>query len=146
MATMSVDDQSVRFPTKADKGYGIDTSGRANFSPEGEYANGGAGRGWEWRYLPFTLSEPSDVTITLSASVSDAVHQWVSMTSLSLLCMPQTENGIQEIKNEEIKMKNEEDEMVNGKWSNGKCFDFSGRPATKASGIQVSKGRKVVVK
>ena len=97
MATMSVDSLSVRFPTRSDVGYGIDTSGNANFSPDGEYANGGAGRGWEWRYLPFTLSETKDVTITLSASVDNAMYQWVSMTSLSLLQKPAGEDVITDV-------------------------------------------------
>ncbi len=97
MATMSVDSLSVRFPTRSDVGYGIDTSGNANFSPDGEYANGGAGRGWEWRYLPFTLSETKDVTITLSASVDNAMYQWVSMTSLSLLQKPAGEDAITDV-------------------------------------------------
>lgn len=131
VATMSVDDLSVRFPTKADVGYGIDISGCANFSPEGEYANNGKGRGWEWRYLPFTLSESQEVAIMLSATVSDAVHQWVSMTSLSLLREPQTDTRITS-------------KMENGKWSNGKCYDLSGRPDSDVSGIHISKGRKFV--
>ena len=88
VAKMSVDNREVLFPTKGDTGYGIDTEGRANFSPTGQYANSGKGRGWEWRYLPFTLTEETEVDIALSASVADAVQQWVSMTSLALLRKP----------------------------------------------------------
>lgn len=85
VATMSAEGKSVRFPTKGDTGYGIDTSGAANFSANGQYANNGRGRGWEWRYLPFTLTASKSVTISLEASVENAVQQWMSMTSLSIL-------------------------------------------------------------
>ena len=85
VATMSAQGKSVRFPAKGDTGYGIDTSGTANFSASATYANSGKGRGWEWRYLPFRLMQPTDVTIQLAASVDGVTHQWVSMTSLSVL-------------------------------------------------------------
>ena len=52
------------FPTKG-SGKGIDLDGQANFSDEGSYANNGAGWGFEWRMLKFTLSEEADVTITI---------------------------------------------------------------------------------
>lgn len=85
MATMSVDNLSVRFPTKADVGYGITIDGTASFDPEGTYANGGAGRGWEWRYLPFHLEASTTVTIRLAGTVENAYHQWMSISNLSLL-------------------------------------------------------------
>jgi len=85
VATMSAEGNSVRFPTKGDTGYGIDTSGAANFSSSGTYANTGKGRGWEWRYLPFTLYEPKSVTIVLEGSVENAAQQWMSLTSFSIL-------------------------------------------------------------
>lgn len=83
-ATMSVDDQSVRFPTKADVGYGIATDGTASFDASKTYANGGVGRGWEWRYIPFHLEEDATVTIKLAGSVKGAVHQWMSISNVSL--------------------------------------------------------------
>lgn len=85
VATMSVGDQSVRFPTKADVGYGITTDGTASFDPEASYANEGRGRGWEWRYLPFYLDEKTTVTVRLQATVENALYQWVSISNLSLL-------------------------------------------------------------
>ena len=88
VATMSVGDQSVRFPTKADVGYGITTDGIASFDPSGTYAHDGRGRGWEWRYLPFFLDAPTTVTIRLQATVENAVYQWVSISNLSLLYSP----------------------------------------------------------
>lgn len=52
------------FPTKG-SGKGIDLDGQANFSDEGSYANNGAGWGFEWRMLKFTLSEEATVTIAI---------------------------------------------------------------------------------
>lgn len=59
-------------------------------------------------------------------------------------------DGIQEIKDEELRMKNEEDEMVNGK-----CFDLSGRQVSVSSvfsasslrpkGIYVKHGKKILI-
>ena len=85
VATMSVDQQSVRFPTKADVGYGITTDGTASFDATKTFANGGKGRGWEWRYITFHLEQETTVTITLQASVQNARYQWVSICNLSLL-------------------------------------------------------------
>jgi len=84
-ATMSIADKSVRFPTKADVGYGITTDGIASFDGTKTYANGGKGRGWEWRYITFHLEQESTVTLTLQASVQSAQFQWVSISNLSLL-------------------------------------------------------------
>ena len=131
MATMALSvpntQQSVRFPTKADLGFGITTTGEASFSPNATYANNGKGRGWEWRYLPFSLSENTEITITLSASVSGAVHQWVSITSLSLLQKQHTETGI-------------DSQTAHSTSSNSKSFDLSGRH-TKPQGIYIQNGK-----
>ena len=127
VAKMAVDDASVSFPTKGDVGYGIDTSGKTNYSSTGEYANGGKGRGWEWRYLPFTLEENREVTITLSASVNNASEQWVSMTSLALLREPETD-AVKSVTTNTLSSK--------------QGFDLSGRPMTKKHGIKISKGKK----
>ncbi len=127
VATMTVDGASVNFPTKGDVGYGIDTSGLTNYSSTGEYANGGKGRGWEWRYLTFTLEESREVTISLSASVNNASEQWVSMTSLALLREPETD-AVKSVTTNTL--------------SSEQGFDLSGRPMTKKHGIKISKGKK----
>ena len=85
VATMSVNDKYVFFPTKGDVGYGITTDGTASFDSEASYANEGRGRGWEWRYIPFNLEERGAVTIRLQATVENALYQWVSISNLSLL-------------------------------------------------------------
>ena len=83
-AYMSVDDAKSYMPSRGDIGYGVDVDGNANFSEDGIYANNNAGRGWEWRFLPFELTESKDVTFRIYAETSTS-HQWVSFASLSLL-------------------------------------------------------------
>ena len=85
-ARMTVDDKSVLIATNDDYGYGIDTSGNTNWSSEGTYANSNTGRGWEWRYLPFEVTEEGSHTITISASVADGYRHWVSFSDIQLLC------------------------------------------------------------
>ena len=59
-----------------DTGKGIDTSGATNFG-DGTYANNGTGRGFEWRYVKFTLAEPATVNVAVTADAV-SVHQWMS--------------------------------------------------------------------
>ncbi len=74
----------VNFPTKGDTGYGVDTDGHATISADSTYCNNGAGRGWEYRAIPFTLTEEQKVTISMGGS-SDAQYQWISISDLQLL-------------------------------------------------------------
>lgn len=82
--TMYVDELSVSFPANADKGYGIDVDGNANFSADGTYANNNAGRGWEWRFIPFTVDETKDVALSAVLSVSG--NSWGSISDIELFC------------------------------------------------------------
>ena len=66
-----------------DTGKGITTAGAASFD-EGEFANGGAGRGWVWNYLPFTLDAETEVTMTVVAEATGA-YQWFSVCDGELL-------------------------------------------------------------
>ena len=83
-ATVSAAGKKVSVPANGDTGYGISTDGHTNYSPEATYAYNGIGRGWEWRYVVFTLNEEKSVDISLDATTS-ANHQWVSFASVSLL-------------------------------------------------------------
>ena len=60
-----------------DEGKGITTTGVASFD-EGTFCNDGKGRGWVWNYLPFTLTEPTEVTMTVVAEATGA-YQWFSV-------------------------------------------------------------------
>mgnify|MGYP002622416564 CR=1 FL=1 len=74
------------FP-EGDTGYGIDTDGATNFDPSATYANNNNGRGWQWRYVKFTLSEDATVNISVDA-VATTNYQWVSFCDATV----QTDN------------------------------------------------------
>jgi len=69
------------FPN-GDTGKGIDTSGATNFG-DGTYANNGTGRGWQWRYVKFTLVDPATVTVAVTGSAS-AQQQWVGFCNATV--------------------------------------------------------------
>ena len=94
--TMTVGETTVSYPTKGDVGYGIDVDGKANFSPEGTYANNNQGRGWEWRYVPVTLTEAGDVTVTLTLELK--ANTWGSFTDLVILAKPSANLVLDELK------------------------------------------------
>jgi len=65
---------------KEDVGKGVTTAGVASFD-EGTFANENNGRGWEYRFVAFTVAnDNTPVTINVSASASQA-YQWVSLTN-----------------------------------------------------------------
>lgn len=90
--TMSAAGESVSTFPNADFGLGVDKSGAANFG-EGDFANNGAGRGWQWRYIPFTLTEAGDVEISVTAT-APTTHQWCSICEFRLLAKPEAETAI----------------------------------------------------
>ena len=69
------------YTMKGDSGKGIDTSGAANFG-DGTYANNGAGRGWEWRYIAFDLDAETSVTLSIEGTGNNS---WVSACDTKLL-------------------------------------------------------------
>lgn len=82
--TLSANGTTTSIPTNGDTGLGITTAGATSFSPGDTYANGGNGRGWEWRYIPVSVTGTAkNVNFTISASAS-TVHQWFSVTSIGL--------------------------------------------------------------
>lgn len=83
-AYASVNDEKVYLPSKGDVGFGVDVEGKANFSADGTYANNNTGRGWEWRFIPFELTEDTEVAFKLYAEANTS-HQWVSITSVALV-------------------------------------------------------------
>ena len=72
-------------PNLGDTGKGITTDGVASFD-EGTFANEGKGRGWVWNYLPFTLEDETEVTMTVVAEAT-GVRQWFSVADGELLSM-----------------------------------------------------------
>lgn len=74
---------TIALPNVGSATKGIDTSGAANYG-EGTFANGGAGFGWEWRFLPFTVASAGEVTITINESTT-ARYNWFSLADAELL-------------------------------------------------------------
>ena len=81
--TLTVLDQVVNVKGKGDTGYGIDTSGKANFSTDGTYANENAGRGWEWEFVKFELEEETNVTLKVECNYNN-VYGWASFSDITL--------------------------------------------------------------
>lgn len=78
-----------------DVGLGIDTSGATNFDANGTYANSNNGRGWQWRYVPFTLDEETTITIKVEGSNPDAKqYQWVSFCDYTVQAKPSVEASL----------------------------------------------------
>ena len=75
------------FP-RSNNSRGINKSGATAFEGENsEFANDGAGYGWEWRYVKFELTEDATVNIAINSVATD-YHQWVSFGDYTL----QTDN------------------------------------------------------
>ncbi len=64
---------------KGAEGRGIMTDGTGSYQ-DGTYANG-IGRGWEYRFIAFTLAEESPVTFKFNASVEGHLYNWVSIAN-----------------------------------------------------------------
>ena len=118
-ADVSVGDLSTRFPCKGDTGYGISTDGTALFEAADGYgfANNGAGRGWEWRFVPFTVTDATPVEIVVKGAVKDCKNQWMSFTNIALLS--KNTSGIRPVENCETIGK--------------KLYDLGGRPVKTSS-------------
>ena len=83
--TISGNGTTAAIPANGDVGYGITTAGVTSFSANDTYANGNKGRGWEWRYIPVSVTGSSkSVTFTISASTNSS-YQWFSVTNIELL-------------------------------------------------------------
>lgn len=70
-----------------DTGLGINKSGDTSFDSEDAagFANGGAGRGWEWRYVKFSLESEETINIAVSASSDGSYNnQWVGFCDATL--------------------------------------------------------------
>ena len=78
------------FPA-GDRGYGINKAGVPSFfgdDPAGFARDGGTGGGWQWRYVPFTITEENaDITISIDGS-SDAQYQWLGFCNYTVQSAP----------------------------------------------------------
>lgn len=76
------------FP-KGDVGLGINKAGATSFDPADAagFANNGNGRGWQWRYVKFTLAEAATVKVAVVAT-ADAQYRWMGFCNATV----QTDN------------------------------------------------------
>lgn len=72
------------FP-KGDVGLGINKAGATSFdsSDPAGFANNGAGRGWQWRYVKFTLAEAATVKVAVVAT-ADAQYRWMGFCNATV--------------------------------------------------------------
>jgi len=80
--------------------------------------------------ISFTLMEETEVSlgiiVNLTGQSSFGINAFrLEGVTIEPLTPTEDPDGIREVKNEEFKVKSEE--IVNGKLSNGKCYDLSGR-------------------
>ncbi|MBR4242277.1 MAG: hypothetical protein IKR98_00030 [Bacteroidaceae bacterium] len=72
------------FP-KGDVGLGINKAGATSFDAEDAagFANNGNGRGWQWRYVKFTLANPASVKVEVLAE-ADAQYSWMGFCNATV--------------------------------------------------------------
>ncbi len=79
----SATEVTVSLPNRGASTKGITTDGTASYD-EGTFANNGNGYGWEWRFLPFTIDEAGNVTLTITLE-GKLLHNWASLADAQLL-------------------------------------------------------------
>lgn len=89
----SATDFTVSLPNVGAATKGIDKSGNANFG-EGDFANNGLGFGWEWRFLPFSLTEETEVTMTFYGE-TNKMYNWMSIADGTLLSKQEIVNVVE---------------------------------------------------
>lgn len=77
----------VNFPS-GNRGRGIATDGTASFEGA-SYACKDEGYGWQWRFVPFTLTEETTITISIEAG-ANLIHNWASFGDYSVMAKPNT--------------------------------------------------------
>lgn len=83
LVSCSATDVTITLPNVGAEAKGINKAGEASWT-EGEFAKDGKGYGWQWRFLPFSLTEETEVTMTFYAEASTQ-HQWMSIADGELL-------------------------------------------------------------
>lgn len=80
---------TAQFPLKDATGHGIATDGSACFDNSKTYnTNGRDGGGWEWKYVPFEVTTPSDVTLSITLS-SEGGHNYPGFYDPQILTITQ---------------------------------------------------------
>ena len=87
----SVDD----FPSKGNTGRGINKEGATSFDADDAagFSNNNNGSGWEWRYVPFTLTSETTVSIAIEAGARQ-LHEWASFGDYTVQAKPNIEASL----------------------------------------------------
>ena len=93
LVSCSATENTVTLPNNGAATKGIDLNGNAAFEGD-NFANNGTGFGWEWRYLPFTLTETADVTMQFYAEATTQ-YQWMSIADATLLSKQEIQNIVE---------------------------------------------------
>lgn len=68
-------------------GLGITTDGKASFDSKDNFANKNNGRGWQWRFVPFTLDAKTAITFEIEAG-ANVIHNWASFGDYTVMAKP----------------------------------------------------------
>ena len=93
LVSCTATENTVSLPTAGNATKGIALDGTASFEGD-NFANGGNGFGWEWRFLPFTLTEETEVTMTFYAEATTQ-YQWMSIADGTLLSKQEIQNIVE---------------------------------------------------
>ncbi len=83
LVSCSATSNTVTLPNVGAAARGINKAGEASWN-DGEFVNNGNGFGWQWRFLPFSLNEQTEVTMTFYAEATSQ-YQWMSIADGELL-------------------------------------------------------------
>lgn len=68
-------------------GLGITTDGKASFDSKDQFANNNNGRGWQWRFVPFTLETETEISFDIEAGANE-IHNWASFGDYTVMAKP----------------------------------------------------------
>lgn len=68
-------------------GLGITTDGKASFDSNDQFANKNNGRGWQWRFVPFTLETATEITFDIEAGANE-IYNWASFGDYTVMAKP----------------------------------------------------------
>ncbi len=107
LISCSATENTVTLPKAGNRTRGINTSGVASWSDSDTFifgdpddinvitpAVGGRGGGWEWRFLPFSLTEETEVTMTFYAE-TNMQYNWMSIADGTLLSKQEIQNEVE---------------------------------------------------
>ncbi|MCR5820215.1 MAG: hypothetical protein K6F94_04630 [Bacteroidaceae bacterium] len=84
LVSCTATETEISLPNVGAASRGITDNGVASWDDSYTYANDNTGFGWQWRFLPFTLDEETEVTMTFNAEASTQ-YQWMSIADAELL-------------------------------------------------------------